>query len=81
MATKSKAMNPAPGPKPGPSKVKKFHPVSNVPVGRGDHIMPTASAAKGGPADPMRGTKAGQGPVVMQSPVKPGKNEMNAVPR
>lgn len=82
MATRhSKAMNPAPGPKPGPSTVKKFHQAANTPAGYGDHQTPTSSAASGGPKDPMRSTKMGQGPVSMLSPVKPGKNDMNANPR
>lgn len=82
MATKkSKVMNPSPGPKPGPAKTPQHHPPANTPSGYGNHPMPTASAAKGGPTDAMRGTKQGQGPVAMLSPVKPGKNEMNSNPR
>lgn len=81
MAKKSAVMNPSPGPKPGPSKVQKFHPVANIPSASKPTFKPTASAGKGGPKDSMRPTKESQGPVAMMTPVKPGKNQMNIVPR
>lgn len=81
MATKrSKVMNPAPGPKPGPMKAKQHHPAQQGPAAFGDHPMPNAAAGKGGGVDAQMRASA-TGPRPMLSPVNPGKNQMNSNPR